>query len=125
MMRVISKAALALCFALPVVATDLTDGIAAFNEGRYSVALDLLQKAARTGDKQAAIYLALAQAASSNCPAALPTLTAESKGTTDLSRLSGLAAARCYTTAGNTANALSLVEDLKTRFPSDPDVLYV
>jgi len=126
MMQVTKKIALALCFALPAVCTDLADGITAFNQGRYSAALGLFEKAAHSGDKQASVYLALTQAASNNCEAALPVLSTESKTTEgDLPRLAGLAAARCYSTAGNAASSLALVEDLKTRYPADPDVLYV
>src|SRR5947209_8518688 len=114
-----------LCLALTASAADVSDGIAAFNQGRYSEAQKLLQQqAAGNGDQRAPVYLALTQAALNNCDAALPVL-ASAIADRDLSRLAGLAATRCYSTGGNTTKALSLIEDLKTRFPDDADILYV
>ncbi|MBV9294021.1 MAG: tetratricopeptide repeat protein [Acidobacteriaceae bacterium] len=96
------------------------DGIAAFKNGRYSVALAKLKG---IPDKTAAVFLALTEAALGDCKTALPGLTME---ITDpvLYRLSTLAAVKCYSVAGDDANAFRLLQILKERFPNDPDVLY-
>ena len=121
MMRVIS---LVLWVSLAAFCADNSDGIAAFNSGRYTEALRLLQSASASGNREATVYLALTQAALNNCDAALPVLTS-SFADRDLSRLAGLAAARCYSTAGNTGRALAIAEDLKARYPDNADVLYI
>ncbi|MGA8029932.1 MAG: tetratricopeptide repeat protein [Bryobacteraceae bacterium] len=96
------------------------EGIAAFRDGLYSVALTKLNGAR---DKTAAIFLALTEAALGDCKKALPGLTG-SIGDPVLSRLTGLAAVKCFSLTGDNANAYSLLERLERQFPSDPDVLY-
>ncbi len=96
-------------------------GIEAFNQGRYSVALAELKNAQ---DSPGRAFFALAQAASGDCKAALPGLTA-SFADPVLTRLTGLAAAKCYSTSGDAAHTFSLLDRLKQRFPNDPDVLYL
>lgn len=96
------------------------DGIAAFNQGRYSVALAKLTEAAKDrGDKQARMFLALTEAALGNCGKALPELTNLPE------RLAGLAAVKCYSAAGDEAKTFALLAQLERRFPNDPDVLYL
>jgi thioredoxin-like negative regulator of GroEL len=69
MMPVISGIVLAL-----LLSRD--EGIKAFNEGRYSVALSKLTDAAKDpNDKEARLFLALAQAATGDCASALPKLS--------------------------------------------------
>ena len=126
MMRVISTFFLAVCCVLHAQSGNLSEGISAFNHGRYSEARNLLAASARAGDKQAVVYLALTEAASDKCEESLPVLIKELKSPDrNLSRLSGLAAARCFSSAGKAASALPVVEDLKVRFRNDADVLYV
>jgi len=110
-----------LAVALLVAQAGLTEeGISAFNEGRYSVALAKLTEAAKIpGDKQAHLFLALTQAAIGNCAAALPALTA----LTD--RLAGLAAVKCYSSMGSEAKAFAVLDEMSARWPSDADVLYL
>jgi tetratricopeptide (TPR) repeat protein len=101
-------------------------GIAAFKQGRYSVALkELKQAATDPNDRVARVFLGLTEAALGECKTALPGLTANA----DLLdaavyRLAGLAAVKCYSVNGNSAAASSLVQHLETRFPNDADVLY-
>jgi uncharacterized protein HemY len=126
MMQVIRTALLIFgLLRIAVAADNISDGIQAFNHGKYAEATNLLQPAARNGDPRASVYLALAQAAMSDCAAALPVLTGVTSPDRNLSRLAGLAAARCYSSSGETIKALRLAEDLKQRFPNEADVLYV
>src|SRR5439155_23975283 len=99
-------------------------GIAAFKQGRYSVALkNLKQAAADPGDSVARVFLALTEAALGDCKTALPGLTANTDSLDPaLYRLAGLAAAKCYSVTGNNASALLLLQRLEARFPSDADV---
>lgn len=95
-------------------ATD--DGIAAFNQGRYSVAIEKLKD---SRDPQAQLYLALAEAGQGDCKTALPQLTKQA------GRLAGLAAVKCYSVSGDTAAALAALQRLAREYPNDPDVLYL
>ena len=103
-------------------------GIAEFGQGRYASALQDLQRAVREqpNDPEAAVFLALTQAATGDCAAAGPTLrlTVE-KGSSPLDRMAGLAAAKCDSAAGQPLKALSTLEVLEKRYPNDADVLYL
>ncbi|MBV9498412.1 MAG: tetratricopeptide repeat protein [Acidobacteriaceae bacterium] len=100
-------------------------GIADFNEGRYSDALAKLSVAAKDPtDRIARAFLALTQAALGHCDAALPGLTATDPTDGDIYRLTGLAAVKCYSAAGDNATTFALLDKLEKRFPNDPDVLY-
>jgi tetratricopeptide (TPR) repeat protein len=101
-------------------------GIAAFQQGRYSVALKNLEQATNDpGDRVARVFLALTEAALGECKAALPGLTANADSLDPaLYRLAGLAAAKCYSLSGDSAAASSLLQHLEARFPNDADVLY-
>ena len=118
-MPAISGIVLALLFAQSGLRDE---GIAAFNEGRYSVALIKLTEAAKdSNDKQAQFFLALSQAATGDCATALPALSAMAKE----ERLAGLAAVKCYSAAGNEAKAFGLLDEMSARGPNDADVLYL
>jgi tetratricopeptide (TPR) repeat protein len=119
MMPGISRLLILLPFAAALYANDA--GITAFKEGRYSVALAELKGAQ---DPAGRAFYALAQAATGDCKAALPGLSADFADPT-LSRLTGLAAAKCYSITGDGANAFSLLQRLEQRFPNDPDVFYL
>jgi tetratricopeptide (TPR) repeat protein len=101
-------------------------GIAAFKQGRYSVAVKELKEAARDpSDRVARVFLALTEAALGECKTALPGLTVNADSLeAALYRLAGLAAVKCYSVNGNGAAASSLLQHLETRFPNDADVLY-
>ena len=127
-MRVIRGAFLLALYSAVLVANDSAReaGIAAFKQGRYSVALNTLQRAAEDpGDKVAHVFLALTQAALGDCKTALPALTNRTESLEPvLSRLAGLAAAKCYGLAGDNLGAVSMLQRLEARFPNDADVLY-
>jgi tetratricopeptide (TPR) repeat protein len=106
--------------------TPRDEGIAAFNQGRYSVALVNLKVAAKNpGDKEARAFLALTEAALGNCKAALPGLISVAPANKDLYRLASLAAVKCYSSTGDAAKTYALLATLEHQFPNDPDVLYV
>ncbi len=116
-------AAIALIAVLPLAGESMTDeGIAAFRDGRYSVALAKLKSAK---DPTGKAFLAMTQAAMGDCKTALPGLSRTSAANSNLFRLTGLAAAKCYSTVGDEPSAFALLQRLERRFPSDPDVLYV
>jgi tetratricopeptide (TPR) repeat protein len=118
-------------FALGLVsafaASSTSDGIAAFRQGRYSVALQQLQQAvtANPADEQSQVFLALTKAALNDCASALPVLK-QHLATKDsaLTRLDGLAAAKCEAASGNDVDALAVLTRLEKQFPSDADVIY-
>ncbi len=102
------------------------DGIAAFQAGRYSAALEKLTEAAKNpSDSVAHTFLALTQAAMGNCRSALPGLISAAAKPPDVYRLAGLAAAKCYSIVGDQAKTFALLAALEQRFPNDADVLYL
>jgi len=118
--------ALLLLTTVALASTPLDDGMAAFNEGRYSVALSKLTEASKnSGDKTARTFLALTQAALGDCKAALPGLTPVRPADGDIYRLAGLAAVKCYSNLGEDAKTYGLLKNLEQQFPNDPDVLYL
>jgi tetratricopeptide (TPR) repeat protein len=128
MMRDIKLLAVICVLGSAAMAADVNareEGITAFNEGRYSVALSKLKEAAGGGDHRAAIFLALTQAAAGDCASALPVLTkTEPASDATLRRLAGLAACKCYSKAGDLGKSVEIIQDLERRYPNDPDVLY-
>src|SRR5579875_862542 len=128
-MRVISRVLLLLAVAAYglLSADTLQDGIQAFHEGRFSAALPLLQKAVNGGqNKEAVVLLALAQAATNDCAAALPVLRSiEQDAGEELTRLAGLSAAKCESRTGDFPGALLTLESVRRRFPKDADALYL
>ena len=108
-------------------AASLRDqGVAAFNQGRYSQALPLLQQAARSSsDQTVQVFLGLTQAALNDCKDALPLLSRQVEGSDSvLDRLAGLGVVKCYQAAGDITAALTFAHRLEQRFPDDADVLY-
>ena len=119
-MLVISRILAVLLLTVGLNASD--DGITAFKEGRYSVAIAKLKGA---NDQTSRVFLALAQAAVGGCKAALPALATNFRlADQTLARLSGLAAVKCYAGVGDNPNSFALLDRLQARFPNDPDVLY-
>ena len=115
MMPVISGIVLAL-----LLSRD--EGIKAFNEGRYSVALSKLTDAAKDpNDKEAHLFLALAQAATGDCASALPKLSALATN----EPLAGIAAVKCYSATGAESRAFQLLDEMSARWPNNADVLYL
>ncbi len=100
------------------------EGIAAFNQGRYSVALEKLKQAGAQ-DPIAQAFLGLTEAALNDCPAALPKLNSVDKSRMDLYRLAGLARVKCYSALGDDSQTFDVLDGLVHKFPNDPDVLYL
>jgi tetratricopeptide (TPR) repeat protein len=97
------------------------EGIAAFKEGRYSVALAKLKGAK---DPIGSAFLALAQAATGDCKSALPSMAVLPPQDSTLTRLIGLAKVKCYSALGDNAHAFELSDQLQRQYPNDADVLY-
>ncbi len=99
------------------------EGVAAYHDGRYSVARTKLKDAvaADSNDQISRLFLALTEAALNNCSTALPELTKVTEAQDPvLARLAGLAAVKC----SNNTEALLIAHNLSERFPKDADVLY-
>ena len=103
------------------------EGIAAFKEGRYSIALVKFREVlGRSSDRTTRVFAALTQAALGDCEAALPELTARPEPNDPvLYRMATLTAVKCYSTKHDEAKTFSLLQRLRERFPDDPDVLYM
>ena len=106
-------------------ADPVARGIAEFNRGDYAAAQRELQPVAN--DRRAGSYLALTQAATGACDAAVPELERHftEKGDATLRRLTGLALAQCYIVQKRLDAAEPVMLALEKEFPSDADVLYV
>src|SRR3954453_10677509 len=102
------------------------EGMAAFRDGRYSIASAKFQEALKSSsDQTTRVFAALTQAALGNCDSALPQLTARPEPSDPvLYRMATLAAVKCYSAKHDEANTFSLLQRLRERFPADPDVLY-
>ncbi len=101
---------------------DTQQGIQAFKEGRYSLALEKLKRA---DDPTSRAFLAMTEAALGNCTTALPGLLAASASDGDAYRLSRITAVKCYSSGGEPTKAFTLLADLEKQFPNDADVLYL
>jgi tetratricopeptide (TPR) repeat protein len=115
-----------LTLALSAAQSAREEGLLAFQQGKYSIALKKFTEASQnSADRTAHAFLALTQAALHDCKTALPGLTAKQNAEDPvLFRLTGLAAVKCYSGNGNQADAFSLLEQLERQFPNDADVLY-
>ncbi len=111
-----------LLMALAHAQSNVDEGVAAFKEGRYSLALAKL-KGAR--DATGAAFLALTQAATNDCQSALPNMAALQLQDPALRRLVGLAQVKCYAATGDNARAFAISDQLQQQFPNDADVLYM
>lgn len=100
----------------------VAEGIEAFSRGDYKTAREHLEKAPT--DPQARTFLALIEAATGECEAAIPTLTLAFSGG-ETKRLAGLTLAECHIAARRFAEAGPVVARLEAEFPDDADVLYV
>jgi tetratricopeptide (TPR) repeat protein len=106
-------------------ADPVAKGIGEFNRGEYAAAQRDLQQA--PADPRAVAFLALTQAATGACDAAIPQLVNRFaiKTDPDLHRLAGLALAQCYIAQKRIDAAQPVMSALENEFPSDADVLYV
>src|SRR5579875_1079016 len=93
-MRAIRLLCAATAIASCALANDSAqDGVRAFQEGRYSVALADLQHAS---DERSKAFLALTQAAVGNCKTALPGLLSAPEQDAEIYRLTRIGAVKCY-----------------------------
>ena len=125
-MRAISCLGVVLLIARICRADNFTDGVTAFKDGRYSVALSKLQDGAKDPQNRLApVFLALTRAALGDCKGALPGLLEETHTTDPVTtRMRELAAVKCYSATGDNASAFQLLQRMQQEFPGDADVLY-
>ncbi len=101
------------------------EGLNAFAQGRYSVALQRFSEAVKDpADHVSTIFLVLTQAARGDCQTALPALASSKPTDPSMAKLVGLASVKCYDAKGDSLHATATLSELKRRFPSDADVLY-
>jgi len=115
------------CWGLLSADTAREQGIQAFSEGRYRLALEKLKTASPSAsDPTAHVYLLLTYAALGDCKTALPGLAnyAAVRGV-PLSKMAGLAAVNCYAVEDDYGRVFSTLQALEARFPNDADVLYL
>jgi tetratricopeptide (TPR) repeat protein len=128
MMRVTNRISVLILLAGAAFANDSArqEGIEAFKDGRYSVAVMKFREALKLSpDRTTKIFAALTEAALGDCHAAIPELIAKPEPEDPaLYRMAGLAAVKCYSTDHDEGNAFSTLQRLRQRFPNDPDVLY-
>jgi tetratricopeptide (TPR) repeat protein len=124
MMRVTSL----LLFAAFAAAQEnpLVHGLEAYAKGDYATAERELRQALKKGpDEKASAFLGLTLAATGHCEEAGPALVkAFDTGGKDVSRLAGMALAQCHMAANRLDEAWAVVAELKSKYPSDADVLY-
>src|ERR1051325_11589982 len=106
-------------------AAPVTKGIAEFNRGEYAAAKRDLQPVSK--DPRAAAFLALTEAATGSCDAAVPALEGffPRQNDRNLRLMAGLGLAQCYISQKRSDAALPVLSALEKEFPSDADVLYV
>jgi tetratricopeptide (TPR) repeat protein len=104
----------------------LVRGLEAFHQGDYPLAERELREALKTGGgERANTFLALTLAATGRCLEAGPALAkAFAGGESEAARLAGLALAQCHITRNRLDDAAAVVTKLKSKYPSDGDVLY-
>ena len=110
-------------------ATLQQEGLAAFDQGRYTVAIAKLRSALNENpkDRSTAVFLALAQAGSGDCGSAGTALDASHVAglAPKLRRLAGLTIAKCQLAAGSYVEGLGTLQNLLHEFPGDADALYL
>jgi tetratricopeptide (TPR) repeat protein len=108
--------------------TLLDQGIDQFHKGQYSAALQSFDQAVKLSpaDARAITYRDLVRAAMGDCRGTFEELKLQSgrNPDSDVRRLAGLAVVRCLLPANRINEALTLVSQLRSAFPDDPDVLY-
>ena len=102
----------------------LKQGMAEFNRGQYPAALQSLEKAPDSAQRN--VFLALTRAGLGQCDAAQPRLAEQFDQNPDsqLRRLAGLALTQCRLSQGRYDEALPVLARLKALYPGDADVLY-
>jgi tetratricopeptide (TPR) repeat protein len=104
----------------------LVRGLECYQKGDYLGAETALKEALKKGpDERASTFLALTQAATGRCKeAGAELIRSFDTGGKEVSRLAGLALVQCHVAENRFDEAASVLTMLKTRYPSDADVLY-
>jgi len=107
---------------------SVNQGIEAFQKGDYATARQRLSKALETSpeNRRARAFLALSLAGSGSCAEAIPGLRQEfsTNPEGEIQLLAGLALVQCHLGQGRLADVYPVLADLKSKFPSNADVLY-
>src|SRR5215471_4191844 len=115
-MRAISRIAV-LLLAPCLLAQTAADGIAAFHQGQYIKARDILAKivSANPGDSAAQTFLALSRAALGSCDAAIADLRRQFASNPDanLRRFAGIGAVQCDLSRGHMSELWPVLEKLQ------------
>jgi tetratricopeptide (TPR) repeat protein len=104
-----------------LVAQSVERGVAEFHRGEYVAARRTLEAAPESDTRD--VFLALVQAATGECAAALPRLE-RNYTVAELRRLAALGRVQCLIAQDRIGEALPVMATLETEFPSDADVLY-
>jgi tetratricopeptide (TPR) repeat protein len=99
----------------------LEQGVAQFHRGEYEAARRTL--AATPPSNTRDVFLALSEAATGQCTAAMPKLE-RAYSPPDLRRLASLGLIQCLLAQDRVNDALPIAARLETEFPADADVLY-
>lgn len=99
----------------------LEAGVEQFHRGEYATARETLRSAPVSETRD--VFLALAEAATGQCEAAMPRLRGAYRDA-ELRRLSSLALVQCLLGRDQVEEALAITAHLQEEFPSDADVLY-
>ena len=99
----------------------LEQGVAQFHRGEYEAAKRTLAGAEKSDTRD--VFLALSEAATGQCTAAMPRLE-RTYSSPDLRRLASLGLIQCLLAQDRVNDALPIAVRLEAEFPSDPDVLY-
>ncbi len=105
----------------------LLNGIEQFNKGQYAEAERSLRAASTAGgDPRARAFLGLTLASTNRCGEADTDLKTASEGAdANLAKLAGLALAQCRISANRLDEAAPLIAQLRQKYPTDADVLYL
>jgi tetratricopeptide (TPR) repeat protein len=112
---------ISLLFATLLAAQSVEQGVAQFHRGDYVAARATLEAAPESDTRN--VFLALSQAATGQCGAAMPRFEREYR-TPELRRLASLGRIQCLLSQDRVADAMPVIARLESEFPSDADVLY-
>jgi tetratricopeptide (TPR) repeat protein len=112
---------ISLLFTALLAAGSVEQGVAEFQRGEYAAACRILEAAPESDTRD--VFLALSQAATGQCSAAMPRLETEYSAP-ELRRLASIGRIQCLIAQDRTADAMPVIARLEREFPSDADVLY-
>ncbi len=117
--------AISIALLLLMQQNPLVDGLEQFRRGEYVGAQASLRAAG--ADPRARVFLALARAATGECDTVRRNLLQEFRGQQDkeLKRASGIGFVQCALAKDRFGEAFPVLDELRTAFPDDADVLYL